>query len=160
MLKLQGEELGLLERLGEGEHDVPRPWLACLHWTPSTGARLSLLHSIPSAWLFPINYLLLMIPWATQMSQAKLGIVLKSSRSIYPCSLPISTIQFRAFKSILLKTPQTHLSPLLNLVQIHFSPLVIGEYPYLSVGLQTQNSLHPLPWDTTPHSSFQVLFLT
>lgn len=77
----------------------------------------------------------------------KLGIVLNSSRSIYPCLRSISAIQFRALSSLLIEDPMNTLllSPLLGLVQIHFSPWLSKNLPPLSWPPNPEFPRHPLP---------------
>lgn len=162
MLKLcrGGEELGLLERLGEGRAWCSVPLAGMPPLESSIGARLSLLHSIPSACFF---FLLTICYWwyhgLPRCPRQKAG----HRPQILPLYLSLSTFNQHhsiqsSLKSILLKTPQTHSFCLLCSTWSKFIFLLgYRNTPYLSVGLQTQNSLPP--WYNS-HSSFQVLFLT
>ena len=135
-------------------------------WHASTGlfhrcpTQAAPLHPL-SLFLFPINYLLLMIPWANQMSQAKSW----ASSSIPPAlSIPVyvQSAPFNSDLSLYLIEDPTNtllLSPLLGLVQIHFSPWLSKTPPPFSWPPNPDFPPHPLPWYNS-HSSFQVLFLT
>ena len=114
-------------------------------WHASTGifhrcpTQPAPLHPL-SLLLFPINYLLLMIPWATQMSQAKSW----ASSSNPPALSILVYVQSAPFNSELSQVYLTEdptntllLSPLLNVVQIHFSPW-LSKYPL------------PLSWPPNP----------
>ena len=162
MLKLcrGGEELGLLERLGQGT-----AWCSvALVGTPpldsSTGAQLRLLHSIPSACFF---FLLTICYWwyhgLTRCPRQKAGhrpqfLPLYPSLSTFNQRHSIQTSLY-----ILLKTPRTHSFCLLCSAWSKFIFLLgYRKPPLLSVGLQIQTSLPILYLDTTPTLPFRSYF--
>ena len=156
-------------RRGAGALGETGPGQSMMQRGPGWHASTGLFHRCPTQpaplhplglFLFPINHLLLMIPWATQMSQAKSW----ASSSIPPAlSIPVY-VQSAPFNSelslvYLLKTPCTHSFCLLCSAWSKFIFLLgYRKTSHLSVGLQIQNSLPILYLDTIPTLPFRSYF--